>query len=183
MVKRHDASIKWGASAIKFGGHELVGYIEKYKGHIKTILDFGCGKGVLEEWVNDRLRCPKPVWTKYDPGIPGLDTLPDGPFDMVMTCDVLEHVEPHLIDATIAELEKRTRIVMYNNIACAPCNGTFTTGPYIGENIHINVQTPEWWKAKFAERGRLVLYEYKALSRRARREYRARCTLVHEKIR
>jgi hypothetical protein len=193
MKRQHAASIKWGSSAVKFGGHEILGYIEKYKGHIGTVLDYGCGKGVLAEWVNSRLTCPKPVWTKYDPGIPGIDELPEGRFDMVITCDVLEHVEPTMIDDTIRELEERAQICMYNNIACATTNSVFTTGPYAGQNVHINVQNPQWWLDKFTAvtATRTELYEYKAIERRAKNGphthvndagYRARCVMLHERV-
>ena len=193
MTKQHAASIKWGASAIKFGGHELLGYLEKYKGRIRSVLDYGCGKGVFAEWINARLTCAKPVWTKYDPGIPGIDKLPGGRFDMVVTCDVLEHVEPTQIDDTIRELEERAEICMYNNIACAGTNSVFTTGPYAGQDIHINVQTRQWWLDKFSAvtQRRTELYEYKAIERRAKNGphttvntigYRSRCVLFHERV-
>lgn len=184
MKKRHDEHIKWGASSIKFGGHEIVQLIEKYKGTIRTVLDYGCGKGVLADWVNPRLHVEPPEWTMYDPGIPGIDRLPEKKFDMVMTCDVMEHVEIQCVDDTIRELQDRTKIVLYNNIACSPCSGTFSTGPYVGENIHITIREADWWFNRFeaALDPCMQMYELKSWVKRARGRYRERCVLVHERI-
>jgi 2-polyprenyl-3-methyl-5-hydroxy-6-metoxy-1,4-benzoquinol methylase len=181
LVQMHEHR-KWGSSAIRFGGADVLGLVMQ-RDYIKSVLDFGCGKALMEDYV--RSNCGRSLdWTNYDPGRPGIDRLPDGQFDLVITCDVLEHVEPDHITQTIKQIEERTRIVMYNNIACSPTNSNFTTGPHIGKNIHLIVQPPSHWRAQFASvlGPKMELWEYRHCERRKQGVYRPRCTLIHERV-
>ena len=58
----------------------------------KTLLDYGCGKGLqYTKWKHhEELGIDMPAL--YDPAVPSYDTLPDGPFDGVISTDVLEHI-------------------------------------------------------------------------------------------
>lgn len=171
---------KWGSSAIRFGGPDVLGLIMQ-RSYINSVLDFGCGKGLMGEFV--KKHAPHVRWVDYDPGIAGKDTLPDEQFDLVISCDVLEHVEPEHIDDTIIQIADRTKFVLYNNIACAPANSTFGSGPYQGENIHLIIEEPSWWKKKFEviTDPKIELWEYRHCERRHKGGYRLRCTLIHER--
>jgi len=61
---------------------------------VKEVLDYGCGKGRLGENIK-----PEGVLKlyQYDPGVDGIDDPPD-PAEMVCCIDVLEHIEPELLD-------------------------------------------------------------------------------------
>ena len=67
------------------------------------ILDYGCGKGSLQELLNFPIK-------QYDPGIPGKDASPE-PADIVVCASVLEHVEPDHVDDVLADLRRCTKKV------------------------------------------------------------------------
>ncbi len=54
------------------------------------ILDYGCGNGLLVEFLRGRGYRNVSGW---DPYVPGWQDRPDGPFDWVIANDVIEHVD------------------------------------------------------------------------------------------
>jgi hypothetical protein len=114
-----------------------------------TILDFGCGFGALKNKIGHKLQV-----TEYDAGIEGKNKLPAGKFDMVVCCDVMEHVEPMFVDQTIDWLYYYATNMIYVSICCAPSLETFDDG----SNLHLTIQTPSWWMSRFEERGSKFSY-------------------------
>ena len=146
MTVKHE--VNWGHTAVRFGaGRDVVKLLDNDKLAITTVLDFGAGTGSLGVHIQEE-RPGRAIWTQYDPGMKGMDCLPDGPFDLVVTCDVLEHVEPHLLDQTIFECSDRADRVVYHNIPCYPTGSTFSEGPYKGQNLHLTVEQPKFWEDK-----------------------------------
>ena len=133
---------KWGNSGARNFGNQLVGYISKFR-RITTVLDFGAGQGTLGQYVTEA--CPWVKWTSYDPGIPGIDTLPTGKFDLIVSSDVLEHIEPEEIDNVLEWLHEHARMSQYHHIAC------FEAGARLpdGRLAHLIVEDVHWWKDKF----------------------------------
>lgn len=77
-------------------------FIRPYRGPIKTIidrldcksmLDYGCGKGLQYEWVDQEGRTLERFWgmevAKYDPAHPKFEKEPTGTFDLVICSHVL----------------------------------------------------------------------------------------------
>jgi SAM-dependent methyltransferase len=120
---------------------EVIRCIEEY--NIQSILDFGCGKGNVVTALKETY--PNLKVYGYDPGREGFDALPDN-VDMIISTDVLEHVEPNLLNETLLDLAKRTNKVMYHLIACHPAKKCLPDG----RNAHLIVETPEWWKNKLS---------------------------------
>lgn len=118
---------------------EVVRCIEHY--NIESILDFGCGKGNVVMALKERF--PNLKVYGYDPGREGFDVLPDK-VDMIISTDVLEHVEPELLDETLQDLANRTNKVMYHLIACHPAKKSLPDG----RNAHLIIEKPEWWREK-----------------------------------
>lgn len=63
----------------------------------RTLLDYGCGKGVQYETINRRLQMPlAEFWgvdvTRYDPAWPAFAKEPSGQFDIVIAVQVLGSV-------------------------------------------------------------------------------------------
>lgn len=114
-----------------------------------TILDFGCGYGALNNKIGNKLEV-----TEYDAGIDGKNKLPVGKFDMVVCCDVMEHVEPMFVDQTIDWLYYYATKMIYLSICCAPSLEAFPDG----SNLHLTIQTPSWWMSRFEERGSKFSY-------------------------
>lgn len=60
---------------------------------IKSILDYGCGKGKQYLWANDDGETLEELWgvkvTKYDPAVPEFEADPQGKFDLVICTHVL----------------------------------------------------------------------------------------------
>ena len=102
--------------------------------NIKSLLDYGCGKGSLIE----ALRVP---WARgYDPCVPGMDVDPK-PAEMVVCTDVLEHVEPACVEEVLDHMEKLTRRLLFVGISLRPAGKTLPDG----RNTHLTVQPAAWW--------------------------------------
>lgn len=121
----------------------LLGYIQlevEQLGPVRTILDYGCGRSPLVDWLA-KLNDATPL--RYDPAIPEHATLPEGPIDLIVSTDVLEHIPEDLLDNLFGEISNRTQNA-YFHIATAPA----TTVLPNGENAHCTVQKPEWWQSR-----------------------------------
>lgn len=107
-----------------------------------TVLDYGCGKGKLKLALGD------PEWlSEYDPAVPGKDA-PPAMADLVVCTDVLEHIEPHLLDNVFADLVRVTARVLFLVIATRDSNKCLPDGT----SPHKTIQPPEWWRRKLEEK-------------------------------
>lgn len=121
---------------------EIKKIIEKY--NVKTVLDYGCGKGlqyfqmkIHETWNIEKLYL-------YDIGVKEFQKKPEKNFDMVITIDVLEHVHPDEVDSVLLEIDNYARKVVFANICTIPAKKTFPDGT----NVHLTVQSSDWWENK-----------------------------------
>lgn len=105
----------------------------------KSILDYGCGKGLLAK------NTPFPIW-EYDPAVPGKDN-PPRTADFVVCIDVLEHVEPEYLDATLRDIARCLKKVGYFVIATAKASKTLPDG----RNTHLIVKDKIFWENKLLE--------------------------------
>lgn len=119
--------------------------LKKYLGshNIKTALDYGCGKGNVMNEI--KTIYPNIQLQGYDPAVDTHNVLPNKTFDLLYSTDVLEHVEPDQIDATIINLAQLTDKVMYHLIACYPAKKFLPDG----RNAHLIIEKPEYWRNKF----------------------------------
>jgi trans-aconitate methyltransferase len=141
-------------SRSKFGSGEdipaVVSEILENK-NITSILDFGSGKGYTSEAIAKQF--PDVKLYTYDPVTSPIE-LPEL-VDMIYSSDVLEHVEPELIDETLADLFNRASKYQYHLIACHLAKKKLNDG----RNAHLIIETPEWWKQKLETFGWTVEYE------------------------
>jgi hypothetical protein len=129
----------WGASGYSWApvvrsfAHEL---------DAESILDYGCGRGTL--------RMALPGWDvrEYDPGIVGKDIMPK-PADLVVATDVLEHIEPELLDNVLLHLRGLARKGLFLNIATRAAKEILPDG----RNAHLIIQPPQWWKDQLVKAG------------------------------
>lgn len=143
---KHQDDKPWGHTAVRFGGGaHVIALLDKTVPHIVTMLDYGSGEGTLRAHIEHE-RPGRVEITEYDPGMPGINKLPERTFDLVVTTDVLEHVEPHLLKETIREIAELADITVYHNIPCYATGSSFISGPYKGMNIHLTVENPAFWK-------------------------------------
>jgi 2-polyprenyl-3-methyl-5-hydroxy-6-metoxy-1,4-benzoquinol methylase len=119
-----------------------------------TVFDAGCAMGFLVEALRQRgidasgLDVSEYAISQVDPSVAehcrvGSLTEPlGGRFDLITCIEVLEHIPPDEIDQAIDNL-------------CAAADKLLisTTPGDFGEPTHFNVNPPENWSAKFAQRG------------------------------
>lgn len=101
---------------------------------IKDILDYGAGKQKLAQALTRRRVIG------YDPAVPELSAEPQ-PADMVACTDVLEHVEPELIDNVVSHIASLARVCCFLVIATGPASKTLSDG----RNAHLIQKPLSWW--------------------------------------
>lgn len=115
-------------------------------------MDYGAGKGRLGESL--KTMGIEPKITHYDPAIKEWSEKPS-PKECVACIDVLEHIEPELLDNVLDDLKTLTKKV-----------GVFTvhTGPAIktlsdGRNAHLIQKPSSWWIPKIISRFDLLIFQ------------------------
>lgn len=124
----------------------------------RTILDYGCGKGlqyelvgfdapgvgridsVVDYWDVDEIAC-------YDPCHVPFAALPAGPYDGVISTDVLEHCGEEDLRWIVGEMFGYARRFVFAAVASYPAKTHLPNG----ENAHVTIRPAEWWQALFAE--------------------------------
>ena len=118
-------------------------------GSIKSVLDYGCGKGKpFSQWENDKLKV-----FNYDPVTSPIE-LPDQ-VDLVHSNDVLEHVEPGLLQDVIDKFFSIGQKYQYHLIACHPAKKKLSDG----RNAHLIIEQPDWWRAKIKNPNWKIIHE------------------------
>lgn len=139
QLKKMHESASFGKRA-KMPKH-LESFIEEISP--RSILDFGCGKGNLVSLMKEKY--PEKTILGYDPGNAKFDKSIDNiSVDLLVSSDVLEHVEPHLIDETLSYLSTKSKFI-YHLISLAPAKRKLPDG----RNAHLIQESPEWWRLKF----------------------------------
>lgn len=111
----------------------------------KTILDYGCGKGIQyfkENIHNDYFFGIMP--SLYDPAVEEYSTLPEQCFDSVICTDVLEHIQREDIDAVLSEIYSKAEKFVYLGICNSPADSFLPDG----RNSHVTLESFEWWLDK-----------------------------------
>jgi hypothetical protein len=100
-----------------------------------SFLDYGSGGN---RWVAKMF--PLAAVQSYDPAIPDL-AAPAAPADMLISCDVLEHIEPELLGNVLQDMKRCTRHCAFVTIATRPAKKVLPDG----RNAHLIVQPADWW--------------------------------------
>lgn len=135
----HASNEAYGISGRKYA--DIVRQISQW-GRL-AILDYGCGRQTLALALGPAYRV-----TNYDPCIEGLDTPPD-PHPVVACTDVLEHIEPDLIDNVLADLRRLTQKTALLVINTGPARKVLADG----RNAHISQHPPDWWTDRIKAAG------------------------------
>lgn len=144
LVELHKKQ-KWGNQGWK-ALPTLLSMILQYRVKHPRVLDFGAGECTLEQ--NAKWSLPQVKVVSYDPGMFGINKLPEGPFDFVICTDVMEHVEPQHVEETLDYLRNVTTHATYFIIACSKAKTILPDG----RNAHLTIETPQWWHYKLASR-------------------------------
>lgn len=121
-----------------YGGHgdqyaDVVNKLVK-KMNVHSVLDYGCGKGLLAQSLDF------PIW-EYDPAIPGKEA-PPRPAEFVVCTDVLEHIEPENLTGVLEDLKRVMKCAGFFAIHMGQSGKTLADG----RNTHLIQQGPEEWK-------------------------------------
>lgn len=112
----------------------------------KDVLDYGCGKCTLAN------NLPFPI-KNYDPAIRQFHEEPD-PADLVACTDVLEHIEPELLDNVLTHMKSKVKKAVYLAIATRPAQKTLADG----RNAHLIVKDGQYWFNKISEYFQILSY-------------------------
>jgi hypothetical protein len=140
----HETNKEYGVSGVHYLT-QVVNLVKRYQ--TQDILDYGCGKSTLANNLPFTIK-------QYDPAVPKYSALPR-PADIVVCTDVLEHIEPELIDNVLDHLKDLTRKVAFLAIATRPARKNLADG----RNAHLIIQPSSWWLAKLFYRFNIVSFE------------------------
>lgn len=111
----------------------------------KTVLDYGAGAGNLAVALAEI--DPSITVIPYEPGKPEWAE-PPKPAEFVACIDVLEHVEPELVDNVLDDLRRVTLNVGLFNISLRPARRVLNNG----WNAHISLFSAEDWLSRIKSR-------------------------------
>jgi len=138
---------KYGTASLQFG-QVISNLIDRLNS--RSILDYGCGS------MRNLLKVLEPEnavqYQGYDPAVPEYDA--KSPADLVVCIDVLEHIEPDLLDNVLDDLKGLT--IHWSFL-------TIHTGPAVkhlsdGRNAHLIQEPPAWWLPKLLGRWDLQMF-------------------------
>ena len=144
MQEELHAKGNYGVASLKYG--HLVGEIVNTL-EITHLLDYGCGRQknllkALAGRVNHKF-----TYQAYDPAVEECASAPV-PAQMVACIDVLEHIEPDLLDNVLDHLASLTELVLLATVHTGPAGKVLSDG----RNAHLIQQPMEWWLPKFISR-------------------------------
>lgn len=147
LRETHGQKKGWGN-----GGKGWADVVQKFAFTLtaKTVLDYGCGQGSLKKRL-DEIRSGLIV-REYDPGIPAKSALPERA-DLVVATDVLEHIEPELVDNVLAHIKSLAVCGVFLNIALSKANLILSDG----RNAHLTVMPQEWWLEMLRKHGYQII--------------------------
>lgn len=116
------------------------------------LLDYGAGKGRLGVTLKDMFDQPLTIH-HYDPAMPQWSRAPE-PCAFVACIDVLEHIEPELIDNVLDDLQRVTSTVGVFTVHTQPAVKTLLDG----RNAHLIQKPSAWWMPKFQARFELAQF-------------------------
>lgn len=119
----------------------------------KDLLDYGAGKGRLGETLRKLMKNP-PVICHYDPAVAEWAARP-APSPMVACIDVLEHIEPDLLDNVLDDLMRVVAGVGVFTVHVGPAKKILPDG----RNAHLIQQPAAWWLPKFMDRFGLMTFD------------------------
>lgn len=118
---------------------------------VTELLDYGAGKCRLFDAIKPDHAMKLQA---YDPGVLKLSGDPT-PMQMVACIDVLEHVEPHLLDNVLDHIKELAVEYVFLSIHTGPAVKVLSDG----RNAHLIQEGPEWWLPKIMERWGLQTFQ------------------------
>lgn len=139
----HNKNLTYGTSGHLYADHILT---LSTKMNTKDILDYGCGKCTLSNNLPFSINL-------YDPAIRKFSDDPAAA-DIVACTDVMEHVEPDLLDNVLTHIKSKTKRIVYFAISTRPAQKTLEDG----RNAHLIVEGSLFWFSKINEYFEIVTF-------------------------
>lgn len=115
---------------------------------VSEVLDYGAGKLALMRTISTELMVDhKFRYIPYEPADPRYSDKPE-PAEMVVCLDVLEHIEPDLIDNVLDDLQRVTQRIGIFTIHCTAAKKVLPDG----RNAHLIQEGMDWWLPKIMSR-------------------------------
>lgn len=146
--ERLHAKGNYGTASLKYGEivSNLIDGLE-----INTMLDYGCGS------MRNLLKVLQPErevnYIGYDPGVPEFSR--KEPADLVVSIDVLEHIEPELLENVLDDLMMLTNKWAFFTIHTGPAVKTLSDG----RNAHLIQKPASWWLPLLMQRWDLQMFQ------------------------
>ena len=145
---------KYGLASVQFA--PLVAQVIEATG-AHELLDYGAGKGRLGIALKQYIQRPLTIH-HYDPAIPAW-AAPPQPCGLVACIDVLEHIEPLLLDNVLDDLKRVTADVGVYTVHTSAAVKVLPDG----RNAHLIQQPAAWWLPKLLERFELANFNRVAM--------------------
>jgi hypothetical protein len=105
----------------------------------ETLLDYGCGKGVILAHLKEKYPLVKTIG--YDPAVTEYNTVPNLPVDCVFSNDVLEHIEPVFLNEVLKHINMLSAKFVWLRIDTLPARKKLADG----RNAHLTIQDSIFW--------------------------------------
>lgn len=136
LIRQHK-EMTWGGDKTFRHMNELLPLLCAHPRTLRTILDYGAGRESLANHIAGS-GMPYEV-TSYDPGT-GKEQLPERA-DVVVCCDVLEHIEPLYLMPNLDRIFDIAREAIYLVIAVRQAKQPMVDG----SDAHLIVKAPRIW--------------------------------------
>ena len=149
LLEYEHQSSTWGIMAGK-----MISELEAFltKNSATEVLDYGAGSSSFRK----ALTIENIKVYEYDPGVSAISSTPE-PRDFVVCIDVLEHIEPDLIENVLEDLSRVTKVQGYFTIAMYPAQRKLKDG----RNAHLIIEDSGWWVAKLCKYFNIVNFSEK----------------------
>lgn len=107
-----------------------------------SILDYGCGQSVFLDVLD---MGEDVALGRYDPAIPSYAERPQQVFDLLVSIDVLEHIEEADLPKVLQEMRESCRDALIV-IDTKAANHTLPDG----RNAHVTLKSHDWWRDALA---------------------------------
>lgn len=135
-IQLHNSQLGYGANYNEGKWHQDFLDLLKEK-KCKTVLDFGCGKGVFVDELN-KLSYDA---VGYDPAVDKFKNFPTGFYDAILCTDVLEHLEEETFHEELNQIKNKNPKLIYFNVAYEKAHTLLPNGL----NCHTLIKNKEWW--------------------------------------
>ena len=140
QIKLHE-NPHYGVASVEFA--PMVAEIINHSAP-KTVTDYGAGKLRLKSTL-DSLGVTDYQYQPFDPAYPAYGDAREA--DLVCCIDVLEHIEPELLDNVLADLARVTKNIGFFTIHMGPAAKVLSDG----RNAHLIQKPTSWWLPRLCQ--------------------------------